>query len=103
MKKIIHFAALACALTISGAAFAAQPATTPPGYDNNPGRQQAQSHIGKCDGYDGTATTTGAGAGGFGFQTGPGNNQAGGNQGTPNYNPLICGNPNDNALVRGPN
>jgi hypothetical protein len=90
-------------LAVSTSAFAAQPSTTPPGYDNNPGRAQAQSHVGKCDGYDGTATTTGAGAGGFGFQTGQGNNQAGGNQGTPNYNPLICGNPNDNALVRGPN
>ena len=39
----------------------------------------------------------------FGFQTGQGLNQAGGNADTPNYNPMICGNPNDNALVRGPN
>jgi len=63
----------------------------------------ALNQTGKCDGYDENATTTGAGAGGFGFQTGQGLNQAGGNAGTPNYNPLICGNPNDSALVRGPN
>src|SRR3954463_443479 len=74
--------------------------TAPPGYDNNPGRLEAQSHTGKCDGYDGTATTTGAGAGGFGYQQGQGNNQAGGRQGEPNYNPLICGNPNDAALTQ---
>jgi hypothetical protein len=96
MKKTIYLAALAGALTFSAGAFAA-----PPGYDNNPGRLEAQSHTGKCDGYDGTATTTGAGAGGFGYQQGQGNNQAGGRQGEPNYNPLICGNPNDAALTRG--
>jgi hypothetical protein len=96
MTKTIAFAALAGALTFSGAAFADP-------YTDNPGRQEAQSHVGKCDSYDGTGTVTGAGAGGFGFQTGPGLNQKGGNQGQPNYNPLICGNPNDNALVRGPN
>jgi hypothetical protein len=99
MKKTIQCAALFGALVISGTAFA----QNFDAYTNNPGRQQAQSHTGKCDGYDGTATTTGAGAGGFGFQTGPGYNQKGGNQGQPNYNPLICGNPNDNALTRGPN
>ena len=98
MKKAILFAAYAGTLMLSGAAVA-----VPPGYDNNPGRLEAQSHVGKCDGFQGDATVTGAGAGGFGFQTGQGNNQAGGNQGQPNYNPLICGNPNDNALTRGPN
>ena len=95
MKKTIQFAALLGALTVSGAAFAQ--------YATMPGADVALSHSGKCDGYDGQATTTGAGAGGFGFQTGQGLNQAGGNADTPNYNPMICGNPNDNALVRGPN
>jgi hypothetical protein len=98
VKKTIAFAALAGALMFSGAALADLQ-----DYLDNSGRQQAQSHTGKCDGYDGTATTTGAGAGGFGFQSGQGLNQKGGNKGQPNYNPMICGNPNDNALVRGPN
>jgi hypothetical protein len=97
VKKTIQFAALVGALTICGAAFAQQT------YETNPGRPIAQSQTGPCGGYDGTATTTGAGAGGFGFQVGQGENQAGGNAGTANYNPMICGNPNDNALVRGPN
>jgi hypothetical protein len=101
MKSWTRLIGVATILSFSGLAYAGQPATTPPGYDDNPGRQQAQSHTGKCDSYDGTGTVTGAGAGGFGFQAGKGNNQAGGNAGTPNYNPMICGNPNDNALVRG--
>jgi len=101
MKASVRLIAVAAILSAASLAYAGPPASSPPGYDDNPGRQQAQSHTGKCDGYDGTATTTGAGAGGFGFQTGKGNNQAGGNSGTPNYNPMICGNPNDNALTRG--
>jgi hypothetical protein len=101
--KIATIAMATAIFTLSTSAFADQPTTTPPTYDNNPGRIEAQSHTGQCDSYDGTGSVTGAGAGGFGFQTGQGLNQAGGNQGEPNYNPLICGNPNDNALVRGPN
>jgi hypothetical protein len=98
MKTLALLGAFVGTLTFSGAAFADLA-----DYMNNPGRQQAQSHTGKCDGYDGTAATTGAGAGGFGFQSGQGLNQKGGNKGEPNYNPMICGNPNENALVRGPN
>lgn len=94
MKKTIAFAALAGALTFSGAAFADLA-----DYYANPGRQQAQSH--QAPGCN--APFTGAGAGGFGFQSGQGLNQKGGNQGEPNYNPILCGNPNENALVRGPN
>src|SRR3954463_4953749 len=98
MKKTIQCADLFGALVISGTAFA----QNLDAYNNNPGRQQAQSHTGKCDGYDGTATTTGAGAGGFGFQSGNELNQKGGNKGGPMYNPMMCGNSDDNALVRGP-
>jgi len=97
VRKTIGFAAVVGALTVSGAALAQD------AYTANPGRQQAFSHTGRCGGYDGTDNTTGAGAGGFGFQTGQGLNQAGGRQGDGNFNPMICGNPNDNALVRGPN
>ena len=100
MKKIVHLTMFAGALMLSGAALADFNGSA---YDNNPGRQVAQSKVGKCDSYDGNGTVTGAGAGGFGFQTGQGYNQKGGNQGEANYNPLICGNPNDNALTRGPN
>lgn len=95
---VIRVSIFSAAMLASAGVFAG-----PPTYDTNPGRIEAQSHVGKCDGYDGTASTTGAGAGGFGYQQGQGNNQAGGRQGDPNYNPLICGNPNDNALTRGPN
>jgi hypothetical protein len=65
----------------------------------NPGGATTGGHVAPgCN-----APFTGSGAGGFGFQSGQGNNQAGGNKGEPNYNPILCGNPNDNALTRGPN
>jgi hypothetical protein len=94
MKKTIAFAALVGALTFSGAAFADLT-----DYINNPGRQQAQSH--QAPGCN--APFTGAGAGGFGILAGQGNNHAGGRQGEENDNPILCGNPNSNALTRGPN
>ena len=92
MRKTIGFAALVGALTFSGAAFADLA-----DYVNNPGRQQAQSHTapGCNPGF------RGAGAGGFGFLSGQGNNHAGGRQGDANDNPILCGNPNPNALTRG--
>ena len=87
---------LAAGLTaVSFAALAA-----PPGYTDNPGRQEAQSHTGNC-GYGDSTGVTGAGAGGFGALQGKGNNHAGGRQGEANYNPDLCGNPNENALTRG--
>jgi len=95
VKKAIQFAAVLGALTVSGAAFAQ--------YATMPGADVALNQTGPCDGYDGSSTTTGAGAGGFGFLEGQGLNQAGGRQDAPNYNPMICGNLNDNALVRGAN
>jgi hypothetical protein len=66
-------------------------------YNNNPGRQQAQSHTapGCNPGF------TGAGAGGFGFLSGQGNNHQGGRQGEANDNPVLCGNANENAFTRG--
>jgi hypothetical protein len=86
MKKIIHFAALACALTISGAAFAQGNST--PGidrYNNNPGRQQAAEVGAQCG--------SGAGSGAFGF-FGKDNNLAGGANGqqTGLNNSAVCGN-----------
>lgn len=103
MKKTIMFTAVAGAFVIAG--LLGTPTTAKAEYcdQSSNGCAHALTKVGKCDGYDGTATTTGSGAGGFGYQSGQGNNQAGGKQGQPNYNPLICGNPNDNALVRGPN
>jgi hypothetical protein len=86
MKKIIHFAALACALTISGAAFAQGNST--PGIDRylaNPGRQQATEVGAQCG--------SGAGSGAFGF-FGKDNNLAGGANGqqTGLNNSAVCGN-----------
>ncbi|MEA2859599.1 MAG: hypothetical protein QOC72_1638 [Methylobacteriaceae bacterium] len=86
MKKIIHFAALACALTISGAAFAQGNST--PGIDRylaNPGRQQATEVGAQCG--------SGAGSGAFGY-LGKGNNEAGGADGqqTGINNSSVCGN-----------
>lgn len=60
MKKMLPFAALAGAMVISGAAFAAGNST--PGadrYENNPGRQQATEVGAQCD--------SGAGSGSFGY------------------------------------
>jgi len=93
MKRTIYLATFVGALTFSGAAFADLQ-----DYLDNPGRQQAQSH--QAPGCN--APFTGAGAGGFGFLAGQGNNHAGGRQGDANDNPILCGNPNDHALTRGP-
>lgn len=103
MKKTISFAALVAGFALVGTFGTVQSTKAAYCDKSSNGCEQALSKVGKCDGYDGTATTTGSGAGGFGFQSGQGNNQKGGNKDTPNYNPMICGNPNDNALVRGPN
>jgi hypothetical protein len=65
---------------------AGPPVTTPPGYDNNPGRQRAGEVGAQCD--------SGAGSGAFGAFTGKGNNFAGGADGraTGENNSAICGN-----------
>src|SRR6476646_4648647 len=101
MQKTFAFAALAGACMVASSFGTSTPVKAAYCDQSSNGCEQALTKVGKCDGYDGTATTTGSGAGGFGFQSGQGNNQKGGNKGQPNYNPMICGNPNDNALVRG--
>lgn len=88
MKRALHFAALLAALTISGGAFAQ--GNSEPGlerYNNNPGREQAQSHVG------GGCTSSAAGAGAFGY-FGKDNNLAGGADGqqTGLNNSSLCGN-----------
>ena len=91
MKKVIGIAAVIGGLMLSTTAFAqvitptAPPATTPPGYNNNPGRIQAGTVGAQCD--------TGAGSGAFGA-FGKDNNFAGGADGTATglANSAICGN-----------
>lgn len=105
MKKTLLFAAL-----VSGVAFAGSFGTVTPAMAD----YCVQSATG-CEHANPDALPTGhvapgcnpgftgSGHGGFGFQSGQGNNQAGGNQGQLNDNPALCGNPNPNALTRGPN
>jgi hypothetical protein len=96
MKKIIGMAAFAGALALSTAAFAEQPLTTPPGYENNPGRQQAGEVGAQCG--------SGAASGAFGAFGGKDNNFKGGanGQATGDANAAVCGN-KDGAKVTGPN
>jgi hypothetical protein len=86
MKKTIQLAALAGALTVSGAAFAQ--GNSEPGlqrYLDNPGRQQATEVGAQCG--------SGAGSGAFGF-FGRDNNLKGGANGqqTGENNAALCGN-----------
>jgi hypothetical protein len=106
MKTMIGMAALASALALSTAAFAQGNSTAGiDRYNNNPGRQQAQSHVAPGCNSDvaGTFGATGAGAGAFGF-FGKDNNLAGGADGqqTGINNSAQCGN-KDGAKVTGPN
>jgi hypothetical protein len=94
MKKLIQFAAVVAALTISTAAFADGPGNSTPGIDrylDNPGRQQATLVGAQCG--------SGAGSGAFGF-FGKDNNLAGGADGhqTGLNNSAVCGNRQGNLL-----
>lgn len=85
MNRITPFAALACALTMSGAAVAQ--GNSEPGlqrYLDNPGRQQATEVGAQCG--------SGAGSGAFGF-FGKDNNLKGGADGqqTGLNNSAVCG------------
>jgi hypothetical protein len=88
MKKVLGIAAVIGGLMLSTTAFAqvptAPPATTPPGYDNNPGRIQAGTVGAQCD--------SGAASGAFGA-FGKDNNLAGGadGQATGLSNSAVCG------------
>lgn len=92
MQRSFRLALVIGALTISGAAFADQPAPPPgnsaPGidrYTDNPGRQQATAVGAQCG--------SGAGSGAFGY-FGQDNNLAGGADGqqTGLNNSAVCGN-----------
>jgi hypothetical protein len=92
MKMTIRTGVLVLAMSISGFAYAAPPAT-PPGnsqsgidrYNDNPGRQQATEVGAQCG--------SGAGSGAFGY-FGKDNNLAGGAKGqaTGVSNSSLCGN-----------